>query len=148
MLQMIEYVCTKHVKKTIQNKRQKGTTIATTIRGKSICSDENKEVEEVTCEDEDVYRYVRTVVQALKIGEDEILLGVAWTTKDGYVSHMRFPYVLGTDVTFGDNNKKRPHIRTIGKNARNKNLPFVDLPAVPAALRFLLVFHCGIVEHP
>ena len=49
-----------------------------------------EEVEEETCEDDDVCRYVQNVVKALKIGDDEILLGVAWTTKDGYVSHMRF----------------------------------------------------------
>ena len=104
-------------------------------------------MEEVTCEDDDVCRYVGTVVEALKIGEDEILLGVVWTTKDGYVSHMRFPYVLGTDVTFGDNNEKRPRIRNIGKNARNTKLAFRGwLSAVPAAIRFLLVLHCGITN--
>ena len=42
------------------------------------------------------------------------------------MSHMRYPYVLGTNMTFGDNNERRPHIRTIGTNTRNKNMPFVD----------------------
>ena len=48
------------------------------------------------------------------------------STKEGRLSHKRFPDILGVDVTFGDNNEKRPHIRVIGKNQRNKNLPFVD----------------------
>ena len=37
-----------------------------------------------------------------------------------------FKHVLGINVTSGDNNEKRPHIRTIGKNSRNKKMPFVD----------------------
>ena len=81
---------------------------------------------EEDCKDTEVATYVRTVVQALRIGEDEVLLGIAWATKEGYLTHIRYPSVLGTDVTFGDNAEKRPHIRTIGKNSRNNNLPFVD----------------------
>ena len=71
------------------------------------------------CDDEEVCCFVRNVIEALRIGDDNFLLAVAWTTNDGYVSHMRFLYVLGTDMNFGNNNEKRPHIRSIGKNARN-----------------------------
>ena len=87
---------------------------------------DDEEIVEETYDDEEVCCFVRNVIETLRTGGDAILLAVAWTTNDGYVSYMRFLYVLGTDMTFGDNNEKRPHIRSIGKNARNKNLPFVD----------------------
>ena len=59
--------------------------------------------------------YITNVVKALAIGDDEILPGIAWSTKEGYRSHMRHPFVLGTDVTFGENAEKQPHIQTVGK---------------------------------
>jgi len=37
-----------------------------------------------------------------------------------------FPDILGADVTFGDNNEKRPHIRLFCKSQRNNSLPLVD----------------------
>ena len=92
----------------------------TTMSDKEI---DDEEIVEETCDDEEVCCFVCIVIEALRIGENKILLAVAWTTNDGYVSHMRFLYVLGTDMTFGDNNEKRPHIRSIGKNARNKMFP-------------------------
>ena len=95
---------------------------------------------EEDCDDPDIASYVQNVVKALKIGEDEILLAVVWTTKEGYVSHMRFPFILGTDVVFGNNNEKRPHIRTIGKNARNKNLPFAD-GFLPSQQRYVFYWY-------
>ena len=39
---------------------------------------------------------------------------------------MQYPGVLGIDVTFGKNNKKRPQFCVIGKNARNRNINIVD----------------------
>ena len=39
---------------------------------------------------------------------------------------MKYPDVLGLDVTYGKNNEKRPQFRVIGKNARNRNIPIVD----------------------
>ena len=54
-------------------------------------------VEEM-CDDEEVCCFVRNVIEVLRIGEDEMLLAVDSTTNDGYVSHMRFLYVLGTDM--------------------------------------------------
>ena len=77
-------------------------------------------------EESDLARYIKTVVDALKIGEDEILLAVAWTTKEGRLNHMKYPDVLGVDVTFGKNSKKRPPFYVIGKNARNRNIPIID----------------------
>ena len=71
-------------------------------------------------------RYIKTVVDALTIGKDEVLLAVAWTIKEGRLNHMKYPDVLGVDVTYGKNNEKRPQFRVIGKNARNRNIPIVD----------------------
>jgi hypothetical protein len=71
-------------------------------------------------------KYVLSVVNALTLKDGEVLLGIAWSTKEGRLGHMRFPDILGADVTYGDNNEKRPHIRLIGKNQRNKNIPLVD----------------------
>ena len=39
---------------------------------------------------------------------------------------MKYPDVLGVDVTYGKNNEKRPQFRVIGKNARNRNIPILD----------------------
>ena len=74
----------------------------------------------------DAHIYVLAVVNALRLGDDEVLLAVAWVTKEGRLAHIRHPFVLGTDVTFGKNNEKRPHNRTVGKNALNKSPLFVD----------------------
>ena len=39
---------------------------------------------------------------------------------------MKYPHVLGVDITYGTNNERRPIFRVIGKNTRNKNIPLVD----------------------
>ena len=74
----------------------------------------------------DPERFIKTVVEALTLGEDEILLAVAWTTKEGRLNHMKYPDVLGVDVTYGKNNEKRPQLCVIGKNTRNQNIPILD----------------------
>ena len=70
--------------------------------------------------------YVLSVVKALTLKDWEVLLGIAWSTKEGRLAHINFPDIIGADVTYGDNNEKRPHICLIAKNQRNKNLPLVD----------------------
>ena len=77
-------------------------------------------------EGSDPERFIKTVVEALTLGEDEVLLAVAWTTKEGRLNHMKYPDVLGVDVTYGKNNEKRPQFCVIGKNARNRNIPILD----------------------
>ena len=57
-------------------------------------------------EESDPARYIKTVVEALNIGEEKNLLAVAWTTKEGRLNHMKYPDVLGVDVIFGKNNEK------------------------------------------
>ena len=59
--------------------------------------------------------YVLSVVNALTLKDGEVLLGIAWSTKEGRLAHIRFPDILGADVTYGDPNKKRPRIRLITK---------------------------------
>ena len=55
-------------------------------------------------EGRDPERYMRAVIEALKIGDDEVLLAVAWTTKEGRLNHIKYPDVLRVDVMFGKNN--------------------------------------------
>lgn len=87
--------------------------------------------------DQEASDYVESVIKGLEIGDGgEILLGIAWATEDGRESHKAFPHVLGVDVTFNTNNEKRPLFRVIGKNARNKNLPFVDA-FIPSMQRYV-----------
>ena len=69
---------------------------------------------------------IKTVVDALTIDEDKVLLAVARTTKEGCLNHIKYPDVLGVDVTYGKNNEERPQFCVIGKNARNRNIPIVD----------------------
>ena len=57
-------------------------------------------------EGSDPERFVKTVVEALRLGDDEILLAVAWSTKEGRLNHKKYPEVLGVDVTYGKNNEK------------------------------------------
>ena len=94
-----------------------------TVLGKDIIWVHN---ETSADEGDDPERFIKTVVEALTLGEDEVLLAVAWTTKEGHLNHMKYPDVLGVDVTYGKNNKKRPECRVIGKNARNRNIPMLD----------------------
>ena len=77
-------------------------------------------------EGSDPERFVKTVVEALRLGDDEILLVVARSTKEGRLNHKKYPEVLGVDVTYGKNNEKRPQFRVIGKNTRNRNIPILD----------------------
>ena len=74
----------------------------------------------------DPERYIKMVVDTLTIGEDEVLLAVAWTTKEGRLNHMKYPDVLGIDVPYKKNNKTRSQFCVIGKNARNRNIPILD----------------------
>ena len=78
-------------------------------------------------EGSDPERYIKTVVEALTLAGDEILLAVAWTTKEGRLNHMKYPDVLGVDVTYGNNNEKRPQFCVIAKNTRNRNIPILDV---------------------
>ena len=42
------------------------------------------------------------------------------------MAHILFPDILGADITFGDNNEKRPRIRLFAKSKRTHFLSLVD----------------------
>ena len=119
-----------HVTKK-EKKKDKQTNAE--IRKREVQKDEelNEEMKEkvdvVDAEpNSEMEKYVLSVVKALTLKDGEVLLGIAWSTKEGRLAHMRFPDILGADVTFGDNNEKRPHIRLFCKSQRNNSLPLVD----------------------
>ena len=70
--------------------------------------------------------FIKTIIQALEIGSNEFLLGVAWITKEGKVYHKKFPWINGWDVTFGTNAEKRPLGRMTHKTANNNIFPGVQ----------------------
>ena len=76
--------------------------------------------------DSDEHTYVKSVVKALHLNDNEVLLAVFWATREGILGHRRFPWTFGVDVTNGTNNEKRPHIRVICKSRRNRNMPTID----------------------
>ena len=60
--------------------------------------------------------YFLSVVKALTLKDREVLLGITRSTKEGRLAHIRFPDIIGADVTYGDNAKKQ----------RNKNILLVN----------------------
>ena len=76
------------------------------------CAEEGDNMtEEINDVDPEAANYVEAVIKALELSYGEILLGVAWTTKDGYLNHKQFPNILGVNITFGTNNEKRLILR-------------------------------------
>ena len=78
-------------------------------------------VVEEDCADPDTSTYVKNVVTALKLGNGEIMLAIAWVTADGRRYHQMFPRVMGMDVKYGTNNERRPLLRFIGRTGNNRN---------------------------
>ena len=87
--------------------------------------DKYQETTEISQDDETNY-YVKAVVKGLSLGDGEVLLAVAWVTKEGKEYHTMFPRILGVDVTFGTNNEKRPLCRIVGKTSSNRNFPIIN----------------------
>lgn len=86
---------------------------------------QKKAIEELAvvedCADADTSTYVKNVVQALELGNGEILLAVAWVTAEGRKYHQMFPRTMGIDVKYGTNNERRPLLRFIGRTGNNRN---------------------------
>lgn len=79
------------------------------------------------CTDKEMINYVQAVCKALQITDSgEVLLGVAWSTRESRDYHRKFPYVLGFDVTFGTNNERRPLFRVVSKMPDGRNVPLVN----------------------
>ena len=70
----------------------------------------------------DMERHVMSVVKALTLEYGEVLIGIVWTTKEGRLSHICYPEILGVDITYEDNNENRPHMCVIGKNQIREEL--------------------------
>lgn len=81
---------------------------------------------DVNCSDKDTVDYVKAVVKALDLGNQEVLLAVAWTTAEGRLYHKKFPRVLGVDVKYGTNNERRPLLRLNGRTANDKIFSVMD----------------------
>jgi len=62
------------------------------------------EVDEIVAKNSECHKYVKAVVESLKLKDDRVLLAVMWATADGRLGHMRYPYVIGFDIMHGDNN--------------------------------------------
>lgn len=102
-----------------------------------MASPDTEEVE--TSTDEETTNYVKSVCEALKLGDNEILLAVAWVTAEGKIYHIKYPRVLGFDVKFGTNNEKRPLCRVVGRNTNNKNLPIMNC-FLPSQQRYVFAW--------
>ena len=63
----------------------------------------------------DAVKYVEAVVKALDLGDNEILLGIAWCTEESRINHTCFPHILGVDVIHGTNNERHPYLCVIGR---------------------------------
>ena len=70
--------------------------------------------------------FIKSVIDGLTLRDGSILLAIMWVTEEGRSYHVKFPHVLGIDVTFGTNAEKRPLLRTSGKTSNNKNVPHVN----------------------
>ena len=71
--------------------------------------------------------FAESVMDALELGDKgEILLCVAWMTDDGRRMFIAHPECFGTDITNGVDHEKRPLLRATGRNAENRNLPFLN----------------------
>ena len=79
-----------------------------------------------TSNDKETNRYVKAVINALSLGNGEILLAIAFVTGEGRKYHKKFPRVLGFDVKYGTNNEKRPMGRAVGRHNNKRNLPTMN----------------------
>ncbi len=107
----------------------------------AVESDERLDNNDVTepSHDKETNSYVKSVVNALTLGDGEVLLAVAWVTKEGREYHRMFPRILGMDVKYGTNNEKRPMCRLVGKTAGNRNIPIMNC-YMPSQQRYAYSF--------
>ena len=70
--------------------------------------------------------YVKEVVIGLSLGKGEFVICVMWVKDVAKRDHRLHPEVLGFDVTFGTNAKKRGLHRGFSKSPDLRNLPNVN----------------------
>lgn len=84
----------------------------------------------------DAKSFVKSLIQQLTTGDGTILLAVMFISEEGRKYHIKFPHVLGCDVTFGTNAEKRPLFRASCKTMDNKNIPNINA-FVPSQQRWV-----------
>ena len=70
--------------------------------------------------------FIKNVITGLTLGDGSILLAVIWVQKQGQKYHLKFPAVIGLDVTFGTNAERRPLFRGSLKTSNNNNVPLIN----------------------
>ena len=71
--------------------------------------------------------FAETVMKAMELGDEgRILLCVAWVTKEGKQMFSSYPQCIGTDITNGTNDEKRPLARATARDSNKKNIPFLN----------------------
>ena len=88
----------------------------------------------------DAKSFVKSLIQQLTTGDGTILLAVMFISEEGRKYHVKFPHVLGCDVTFGTNAEKRPLFRASCKTMDNKNIPIINA-FVPSQQRWVVYYH-------
>ena len=79
------------------------------------------------------------VCRALKLeNEQKLLLAVAWVQKKAITEFLKYPEVIGFNVTNGTNQEKRPLAKGTLINSNQKNVPFFNA-ILPSQCRW--VFH-------
>ena len=76
-------------------------------------SRKGKSREELKLLDEETKDHVKNIIKGLKLGNGQILLAVAWVTKEAKLYHKKFPFLLGLDGTFRTNVEKHTLVRLI-----------------------------------
>ena len=96
------------------------------VRKKNKRSNATRSETEMKQISESSQKFVRSVIEGLKLHNGEFLLAIAFVTDEGRDYHKLFPSVLGFDVVFGTNAEKRPQMRGTGRTSSNKNLPIIE----------------------
>jgi hypothetical protein len=89
-------------------------------------SKKGKSTEAMRILDEEAKDHVKNVIKGLGLGDGQILLAVAWITKESKKYHKKYPFLLGQDGTFRTNAEKRALERLVSKSLNNNNLPIVN----------------------
>ena len=89
-------------------------------------SKKGKSAEDIKILDDEAKDHVKNVIKGLGLGNGQILLAVAWITKESKKYHKKYPFLLGQDGTFRTNAEKRALERLVSKSLNNNNLPIVN----------------------
>ena len=74
---------------------------------------------------ESVTSYAQRVREHLKVDQEKILLGLAWTSSQEQAMFSKFPEVIAADVTLQTNTEKRPVFMVAGRDNCNQTFTFL-----------------------